>query len=232
MMANSSSDIDTIIKRYGHLFARYTIIWYRLHHTVKKIHFINKLLVIGYCRAIMNTMNIPDEIICYCCIFIFYVEAHISHIGIYHTLDESRDVLTCHKTGWSSSFIANIVTNGRHYWTFKIKSKRSKGILLGIWKSTPIDDETPINDYFWRNNNGYGYRVGCREDHNHNNYGIKCKQNDIISMVLDMNNLSISFKVNDIGYGILCKVDNTTYMAAICAPYKNESVELVSYNGW
>ncbi len=49
-------------------------------------------------------------------------------------------------------------------------------------------------------------------------------------MLLDLENLTLSFKVNNIDYGILSKIDKTKYKAAVEMYLKDRSIEFVSYN--
>eukprot|EP01084_Bolivina_argentea_P288198 494631_1 len=54
----------------------------------------------------------------------------IKNIGKYHTLN--GNVITQNTQGWSSSFLSNILSDGKHIWTFKIKSEDCGAIILGI----------------------------------------------------------------------------------------------------
>eukprot|EP01084_Bolivina_argentea_P101615 182148_1 len=147
----------------------------RVHYGLQNIEFKNKLLVVGYCpQVIMNKhkMNIPNEIINYCITYFYEDEFDIKNIGITHSLN--GNAITCTGYALSSSFLSNTVMNDKHIWRFKIKSRYGgDGILLGIWKTK--SGKPPINDWFYNNNNGYGYDVGGH-DHNDNKYGIKCEQ--------------------------------------------------------
>eukprot|EP01084_Bolivina_argentea_P101616 182150_1 len=202
----------------------------RVHYGLQNIEFKNKLLVVGYCpQVIMNKhkMNIPNEIINYCITYFYEDEFDIKNIGITHSLN--GNAITCTGYALSSSFLSNTVMNDKHIWRFKIKSRYGgDGILLGIWK-TKSGRRAPTNIRFWMNNNGYGYKVGYGQDHKYKHYGICCKQNDIILMSLDMNNLTLSFKVNNTDYGILSKVDKANYKAAVYMGRNGQSCEFISY---
>ncbi len=72
----------------------------KVHYGLQHIEFKNKLLVIGYCRqVIMNkyNMNIPNEIINYCILFmfLFHEQFDSENIGKDHTLN--GNVITCNK---------------------------------------------------------------------------------------------------------------------------------------
>eukprot|EP01084_Bolivina_argentea_P101617 182151_1 len=208
----------------------------KLHYGLQHIEMKNKLLVIGYCRQVImkkHKMYIPSGIINYCIVYtyLFHDKFDSQNIGTYHTLN--GNVITCinqHYT-YSSSFLTNTVINGEQgtgTWRFKIKSKDCGNIMLGIWK-TKSGRRAPTNIRFWMNNNGYGYKVGYGQDHKYKHYGICCKQNDIILMSLDMNNLTLSFKVNNTDYGILSKVDKANYKAAVYMGRNGQSCEFISY---
>eukprot|EP01084_Bolivina_argentea_P062249 113823_1 len=85
-------------------------------------------------------------------------------------------------------FFTKIVSNGHHHWRIKIKSQSVYGcILFGIWKTK--SGNPPTDKWFTLNHNGYAYmiNVGCTasqaDDYDGDEeYGIKCKVNDIIEM--------------------------------------------------
>eukprot|EP01084_Bolivina_argentea_P162708 283116_1 len=189
----------------------------KVRYTLPNISSKDELLVNGYCRQVM--VNFPKEITNYCIAFVFFGigkdKFDIKNIGKYHTL--KRNLITQNTDGWpSSSFLLDTMINGKHICKFKIKSG-SCGIRLGIWKVNSY--KPPTDDAFWFNNNnykpatGYAYNVGAGCDHNNNTYGITCAENDIILMFLDFNKLRLSFKVNNIDYGLLSKIENTEYKA-------------------
>eukprot|EP01083_Nonionella_stella_P254948 875617_1 len=143
----------------------------KVHYILQHISSNHELLVNGYCRDVM--VNIPKEIINYCIVFAFFAQDKfdIKNIGKYHTLN--GNVITQNTQDDSSSFLSNTLSDGKHIWTFKIKSKYCRSIILGIWKVK--SDKPPTDHWFCSNNNGYGYVVGDGYDHNVNKYGIKCK---------------------------------------------------------
>ena len=57
-------------------------------------------------------------------------------------------------------------------------------------------------------------------------YGKICGENDIVSMKLDMNDLTLSYKINNIDQGIAFKIEKTKYKAAIYL-YGNSIIELM-----
>eukprot|EP01084_Bolivina_argentea_P288200 494636_1 len=126
--------------------------------------------------------------------FWFPDEINVNHIGVHHVVN--KNVITHSGVHWkaSTSFFSNIVNDGSHHWQFKIKSKKCKGIVLGIWK---VNDKPPTEDMFWWNDNGYGYRVGVGKTHQDKNYGIVCTQGDLVDMYLDFNSLTLKYSVNN-----------------------------------
>ena len=59
-------------------------------------------------------------------------------------------------------------------------------------------------------------------------YGNECKINDIITMILDLNNLTLSYKINDKDYGIaFADIENTEYRAAFYTDLPDTEIELV-----
>ncbi len=82
-------------------------------------------------------INMPNEIINYCIVFMFLFREKFDsqNIGKYQTLN--GNVVTCiaHQTKGSSSFLSNTVSKRRHIWRFKLQSKHFRSVLLGIWKA-------------------------------------------------------------------------------------------------
>ncbi len=146
---------------------------------------------------------------------------------------------TIHKKGdgQSSAFLTNVVSEGVHIWKFKA-NHLTKGNWnpLGIWK---INSGTPIINGKWiaKANNGYAYRIGAQNKinpadcggANGGKYGVFCKTNDIIEMIVDFNEKSLSYNVNDVEFGKAFDIEATEYRAAFNCHYNANSITLISY---
>ena len=64
-------------------------------------------------------------------------------------------------------------------------------------------------------------------------YGVRCKNGDIIEMILNLNTLCLSYKINEKNYGTAFKnIENTSYRAAITFFVNGEKVTLISYKAY
>ena len=119
-----------------------------------------------------------------------------------------------------SSDIGNIF-----YWKFKFDLHIENGVIgtaIGIWK-TNIGDIIKLKNscFCWWGNNCYTFISAKAKLTNGDygvsdkSYGIKCKTNDIVEMIVDMKKLEIKFKVNNIDYGKAYDIEDTTYRAAV-----------------
>ena len=147
-----------------------------------------------------------------------------NHISQATELDEYTQTLTqVENARPSSSYLENIVDSGRHQWTFKIVERRGT-VIIGIWRVLQ-NEQPPLGHNFargsYRQYRGYGYFVskGLRTDKNcgvsDSPYGVVCKDGDIVEMILDFDELSLSFKVNGTDYGKCHDVKQDKYRAAV-----------------
>ena len=60
-------------------------------------------------------------------------------------------------------------------------------------------------------------------------YGVKIKDGDIIEMILNLIDLTLSYKINNTDYGKAYDVDKTSYKVAATLCAKNTKWTLLSY---
>ena len=137
-----------------------------------------------------------------------------------------------------SAFLSNIVDQDIHIWKFKLKRVAKKGSwkMVGIWK---INVGYPIlhSPFTSRKYNGYGYVFGVARKTNIDkrtydwgpSYGVTCKSGDIVEMIVDFKELSLSYRVNGNHQGVAFKIDKTKYRAAVSMDMKGDMFTLLQY---
>ena len=132
-----------------------------------------------------------------------------------------------------TAFLTKVISAGIHRWTFRIINI-SDEMNFGIYK---VISRTPatldLSDrFFSAANNGYAYEAKNSMDktasdgnlmkpesmshHVWKSYGANCKDGDIVEMILNLEEYTLSFKVNDIDYGVAFEdIEKTKYRAAI-----------------
>ena len=204
-----------------------------------------QMVVSGYIHEYesMNKQNIPKEIILICILFYGYGvdEWDVDQISIGMQLSDRK--LTKVKRGVlyaSSSYCKRIIECGTFLWRFKIDDC-SNGVgwddggkfMIGIWKVNG-DEEPQTDTYFTRDGDGYGFDpVGgvISNDAGYTSadqkYGVKCKNGTIVEMLLDMNELTLSYKINDKDYGKAFDVEKCKYRAAVYMLTENDAITLL-----
>ena len=143
--------------------------------------------------------------------------------------------------GWQSIFLTNIVHQGQHDWKFKIKEDNDT-IIIGIWnmQNDPMNLVVADFDYLGKTEStAYAFDVDRAELNIHdarnqwtgrNSYGVACKKGSIIEMHLDLDNLQLSFTIDNKYYGKAFDIKKAKYIACISC-YSNDNIlQLLSYN--
>ena len=199
-----------------------------------------KTIVYGYMHDIIRRLSleleIPTEIINLCVLFYHkhdrFDTKWISKAMRVEGMDNDR-IITI-KNACTSSFLELITERGRHEWKFKIYKLDGSycGILIGIWKVRE-NVSPPIDTYFTEGGNaGYGFHGQGKLTNGSNGstkdlFGIKCKEGSIIEMILDYNNLSLSYIIDGVNYGKAFDVDNAKYRAAVYTCSEGDIVQLL-----
>ena len=100
---------------------------------------------------------------------------------------------------------------------------------LGIMKSDKKFAKVYKDGYAYIMNYG---KLADRENFGSygSDYGAICADGDIIEMILDMNKMTLSYKVNDKEYGVAFhNIDNTKYKAGLTMCHKTSKYEFISY---
>lgn len=206
-----------------------------------------KDLVNGWIR--LNTLKNKDKLIpkCVnqiCCIF-FCVTSDVWNMELMSevfTTDPNNDKLLHHSgvTGLRSAFLTNIVSFGKHCWTFKIINYGPYNLMFGIWNlESLVPTKAALDTYIGSvANTAYVFDFGFAELNIYDTnswtgaytYGQQCEIGSIIKMNLNMDDLTLSYCINDKDYGIAFQhIENTKYSAIITSFANQNCVELIKY---
>ena len=133
-----------------------------------------------------------------------------------------------------NAFGTRICNQGVYQWKFKLNKVNSGLIVIGVWRIQ--EDKLPPTEVYFTNGNeqGYGYYLaGEKLDTTTGysagtKYGKKCKVEDIVHMTLDLNEMTLSFKVNDVDYGVAFdNIKQAKYRKAVWLFHKYDSVSII-----
>ena len=205
-----------------------------------------KDLINGYIRKYQHKLfshfknsyyNIPRIVNHICVAYIYEPERWDENCKPDHFITSDNTIRNT-KDEQGSAFLTMRINKGINRWKLQCNHvpHSYSWHVIGIWKTRFINP--PTNKLFLTSHkNGYGYvlsggylsnpeRAGCSGI----NYGIKCKDNDIIEMIVNFESLTISFKINDEDFGTAFKIENTEYRAAVRLPTTGSQLTLLSYN--
>ena len=188
-----------------------------------------KDIVFGYIHSINN--EIPKEILNIC--LLFYSNGCDEWDKDYISQDFKRcgdNILIKTKRSTANAFLKRIMNDGYHEWKFKIPIyNQGSDTLIGIWRIKDNEQSSPPLDLFWfSNGHAFGLHGRLFGDGNTRNHGLSaCGHNTIIHMILDFNNLSLSYNVNGITYGKAFDIKPGKYRAAVYLCQKGDSIELI-----
>ena len=148
--------------------------------------------------------QIIDIILCF-----YYLtdEWDSKHIGQDLQLLADHDMVIIdasdHEYGMGSAYLTNIISHGIFSWRFKIIQACDE-MNFGIRKCK-TEIKNPNHRFFNQSYTGY---IGLTGD--------QCTDGDIVEMILNLDECTLRFKVNDIHYGVPFKdIEKTRYRAAI-----------------
>ena len=202
--------------------------------SLKQIPEHRQYTVSGYIRELESKSGheIPREIILVC--ILFYGndsdEWDTEYINSSRVILKDR-TLRMRGAAWgstSSCYGKKIVKSGIFSWRFKIEHfKRKKEAygstpMIGIWKVDKPEDKPDVSTWFTYNHAGYAFDptqailTGSNGFYDKKlKYGVICKKDSIIKMILDLNELSLGYVIDGVDYGKAFDVAKGEYRAAI-----------------
>ena len=122
-----------------------------------------------------------------------------------------------------NAYLTNIISDGIYRWTFKIIDICDE-LNFGIWKTNSATKPDTVHRFFRDKDSGYAFEAkrGKLMDPSYfdyvelESYAKCCNNGDVVEMILNLEDYTLSFKVNDIDYGVAFKdIEKTEYRAAI-----------------
>lgn len=207
--------------------------------SIKKIRQSRKDAVFGYIRndKTLKGIQIPKGIILICIVFLGNStdEFDPKWKGKTMTLSNDNRRVEYEVGGQQNIYCKRVIESGYHRWRFKIveTSETSSHFIIGIWRCSE-DKDPPLDNWFTQGKDqGYGYTIdggkktrtsdGCTSEY----YGVRVKSGDIVEMIADFDELSLSYKVNDEPCGKSHDITQDKYRAAIFMSWKERIVEIV-----
>ena len=217
---------------------------------LKKIKSSDTNLTFGYCREAHQQFFVENNPYYYIQPLIVYTCLAYYHIK--HEWDISNMSKECIVNGDyiekikelydTTNLLKQEISNGIHEYKFKIINTNAMGedyydIGIGITSSKYFQSHKDdlITQCYQDYDTGYGYTTSkgileCWDPELENSdYGAICKQNDIVTMTVDLENGQIKYKVNDIDFGIAFhKIPNDTYRIALYLFGKGSKVQILN----
>ena len=197
---------------------------------------VQKLLVAGYMRKVEKnhiSLTIPAEINDIIYLYQRYCDQwddEISSDDI--NIDEQSSIITIDDNEYCTAFGKHIVTQGIFVWRLKFVTVKRDGWHAPPYVGIMENNDKNIKQYggnsmgLWERD-GYQLCTGnstlcgpSNEDHiiTDNYQCLWTKQDDILEITLDLNQLTLSFKVNDKDYGIaFSNIRKTQYRLVLSA---------------
>ena len=141
-----------------------------------------------------------------------------------------------------SSHCTKIIESGIFKWKFKIDECNNGAFILGIWKCKNKAITPPLATWFTRDVNssvgnhfdaGYGFysKNSCLTDEAGQacgkEYAITPPNGAIIEMILDLNQLTLSYVIDDTDFGKAFDVEKIKYRAAVFFYRKGDAITLL-----
>ena len=151
-----------------------------------------------------------------------------------YTISSKKRKITKQKNNHTTAFLCNVVKDdGVHKWKFKIKRMNylAYTIIIGVWKiKYPTNTEQDID---LAPGKYYGYHVNRGmltkgDGRRRNNYGVKCKQDDVITMTLDLDKLELRYSGNKRDLGVAFEnIEKTAYKVAILIYRAKDTIKIL-----
>ena len=205
---------------------------------VSDIDRVRQLAVYGYIREYeqVNQVNIPEGIIFV--LILFYGDSDRwdpKYISQYMKLSDRT--LTQVEYGMGSSYGQRVVDSGIFKWRLRIDQCTNDGFMLGIRRVKGDEADLPTKYWFTKGGfgNGYAFRSIVDEHARLTNdrgfalgrqYGSNSPNGAIIEMMLDLDNLTLSYIINDVDYGKAFDIAKGKYRLGLYMGKESDSLTL------
>ena len=207
---------------------------------VSKIDKERRLTVSGYIREYeeVNQVSIPSEIILVLVLFYGNDTDEWDPKLISKCMELKSKTLTQIAVGYRSSYGKRIIDFGIFNWKLRINQWENNGFMLGIRRVKSNDDVPPTETWFTDGGyeSGYGFRIrpsltsltgpeGYAYDGKE--YGVEPQNGSIIEMILDLENLTLSYIIDGKDYGKAFDVTEGKYRLALFLHMVGDSLTLL-----
>ena len=159
--------------------------------------------------------------------------------GVSYFLEENNTLLINKQTSIltaTSAYLSKVVESGLHRWQFKFAKYNSATYYatIAVWKTKwkpnlggRMDQASIAED------KSYGWIISHKKlAISGVAYGEKrCREGDTIEMILDLDERTLSYSVNDESYGIAYKdIEITSYRAVVSTNNRNDQIKFISYS--
>lgn len=210
--------------------------------SVKYVDDIDKILISGYIREMFTV--VPPELIEHIIVLFYYEYDRLhekEHGHLLTIIDEMTVTNKSNRDHYQNALLTKTVESGIFCWKFRLDAIGRRGrdrwdCLIGIW-NTKSKNPTAVQGSFTTNDcEGYafvtlaGKLTNPKSPGNYwKEYGKKCDVGQEIEMILDMDKLELSYKIDDVPYGVAFPhLKNSSYRAAIYFYDKGSSITLLS----
>ena len=174
------------------------------------------IFVAGYARQIKE---LPRDVIDIC--HLYLDEWYNNHSCIFPMITITGNKVTNFSKQSESVSFRKMVSENVHIWKIRINQITNSWCIFGIWKTKY--GQPKIDDLAIKNDKTYGY-VFIHADR----YGVPIYNGDILEMIVDLERLTVSYKVNDVNQGTAFKdIEKTTYRACITLGCLKDSFTLI-----
>lgn len=205
---------------------------------IKSIHRNNKLLVFGFIREHdkVTNQNTPQLANYLCLLFMVETDDQWSTDSKckHHSIKiNGKTAKRMTEYGYKSAYLSNRVSSGIHIWTFKYVNIGYYD-KIGIHSTT---DKLTVGFDLDSGHDAYAFAFGggslkereiLRYGSGGGIAGYYNRNGDIIEMTLNFNQLSLSYRVNEV-YCFRKSIKKGTYVAGMTFSDKDVEVELMSY---
>ena len=157
-----------------------------------------------------------------------------------YSLDRDiQEITNVGETKVANAFLKRIVDSKCHKWRFKMnRENKNEQVMIGIWRVNEDKENgmkpPPLNMIYTANGSGYGYHATgmklCDTPRSDtlSEYGSSFgKKDDIIDMILDFDNLSLSYFVNGVNQGKAFDIKQGRYRAVVLCYCKHDTVQIL-----
>ena len=181
--------------------------------------------VYGYAHGIHLSKTVPNVIIdIILCFYYLNDEWDKNKVGLQFPTDTCVQLGPVNSYQCGAAFLSKTISQGIASWTFRIV-KMCNEVNIGVAKTSFAHHHRGSSRFFNNNNDSYVWRASKkgmlmdparRGPHDLRQYGKTCVDGDIVDMILNMEERTLSFKINDTDYGVaFSDIEKTEYKAAV-----------------